>query len=304
MSRIRLARVFGVALCVILSLNSVPVTAQGAAALLKAGETKLLAGDPAEAVKFFEVAAARKESGASDRARYLKGTAFLLGGRLQEAREAYADYLLEYPSGAYVPEARLGIAAANERLGRTREAIEIYRAVVAQHPGIASEPWILAKLGDLLTSTLPEEAARYRRLFATKYPGFAGTPSAPAILSTPTAYPAPDLTPVSRLPVPAPAAPPSSTPAAPATRVAPAPVPVRAESSGPPHSIQAGAFGVRENADRLAATIRARGIPARVEQRRNLHAVIAGPFPGRAAAEQTAPVIAELVGGKVLILLD
>ncbi len=284
-----------------------------ASAWTAAGEALLVAGYPEAARGWFLASRGLKQGVASERASFLAGVSWLQAARWAEARVAFSDYLVEYLSGRWQTGARLGIALANEQVGRRREAVEIYRAVLAQHRGFDDEPWLLAHLADLVDTEAPEEATRLRQRLRDEYRDWRrdGEPVA-------TAQAAP-----SRVPAVGPArsdspagttAPPRSVPSAPASRSAP---PVRAPATtatppAPPRppattptsqaeawSIQVGAFREQARAEQQSRRFTARGWRTEVVRRAPWFTVYAGRYNSRAAAEAARADAARIAGQDV-----
>jgi len=143
-----------------------------AAANLACAELALALDDPATALAYCDSAIRLRQEPEAERATVLRGQVLLAAHEWTEARDAFADYLVTYLEGAYQPEARLGIATVNEALGRTRESIEIYRAMLDQHPGFSDEPWILYRLSRLVDTRTPNVINRYQMLLNEKYPDY------------------------------------------------------------------------------------------------------------------------------------
>lgn len=245
------------------------------------GDLLLLNASPAEAADCFDSAARLKKGAHSERAAMMKGAALAAAGRAIDAREAYADYLIEYLTGAFQAEARIGIAAANESLGRTREAAEIYKAILAQHPGCADEPWILDSLARLLEKSAPSDAARYKETLAQRYPEYS---SAGTLIELPqnTAI---RLDPAPRKPV------------EPARPVEPAPA---ASDPGKGLYIQIAAFRDQQNADKLVRTLKEKGFRPLIIDRPGLRLVRVGPYRTLREAQAQFAVLEALAGQKVV----
>lgn len=288
-------------------------------ALISMGELSLLVGDPKAAVQFFDRAARLGQRELAERASYLRAAALYMDGRHADAREAFADYLIDFLDGANQSRARLGIAAANEGLGRSAEAAEIYRAVLDQNPGLPEEPWILDRLFRLYDRLdgRRDDAKKYRAMLAERFPGYesaglsvipAGEPSVSAgvnPVSRPEAVrPAKGAATRSTLSV----APPVATAE---TGVAPLGEPIatsvrsvtenRTAAKGD-YYLQVGAFGVRENAEKLRATLRENGYASRTAERKNLTIVLAGPFARKADAEAEKGRLESLLKVRALLV--
>jgi TolA-binding protein len=288
-----------------------------AAARLAIGEIYLLTGDAETARTHLDDARRLKQGDASERAAFLRGVAYSRDGKHLEAREAFADYLIDYLEGAYQAEARLGIAAANEALGRPREAAEIYRAVLRQHPLHDDIAWALFRLSELLTEESPSEAEAFRATLEKDHAHFV----AGANLIPGTSLPSEEagFTTVAVMPASTPSTPPNAVPSTPSRPMSPrrteppsAPTPARASptrsatpaaptSSAGRYRIQAGAFGDSVNARSLAATFERTGHSTEVVKRSNLWVVFVGRFATRTQAANVAPEIERVVGHKVLI---
>ncbi|MEK8022974.1 MAG: tetratricopeptide repeat protein, partial [Candidatus Hydrogenedentota bacterium] len=119
-------------------------------ALLALGELMIVQGNGAEAHDHLREAAATKMGALSERASYLRGVALHQAGRYADARNAFADYLVDYLEGAFQVSARIGIALSNEALGERRLAVEIYKAVTLQHRAFDEEPCLLSRLAELM----------------------------------------------------------------------------------------------------------------------------------------------------------
>jgi len=254
-----------------------------AAALLAAGELMLIADQPQSALEFFAESAGMKESSISEHASYLHAVALYRSGKYEESRQKWADHLITYLEGKYQPASRLGIAAANIKLGRFREAIEIYKAVLAQHPGIEEEAWLLQNLSELLKENL-SEARKYSERLQKDYSdadiAFVQAPSG-AVQSSER------LKPQTRIP-----------PASPR----PAPQPAAASASSSKYTIQVGAFGVRENAVNLAERLKREGYIANIQARNNLTVVTVGAYSDIASAERDISKIEKLIGERPRIV--
>lgn len=268
-----------------------------AAAWLAAGEALMVAGYPAAARGWLGASRGLKQGVASERAAFLLGAALLQEGEPVPARTAFSDYLVDYLSGTWQPAARIGIAVANEQLGRRREAAEIYRAILAQHRGYEDEPWVMNRLAELLDTESPDEAVRLRARLAEEYPGASGASPARPSGASPAAGTA-----ASRAPLPASTPRPIEPSARPSPSVGASGGPSTASSSPsttptasprtPPAapraevwSLQAGAFQDAARADQQRRRFTARGWTATIARRGELHVVYAGSFASKAAAE-------------------
>jgi cell division septation protein DedD len=283
------------------------------------GELRLLLGDPLSAASTFD--AARRVAGnpAAEDASHLHALALFRAERHIEARDAWADHLVAFLEGRHQVAARLGIAAANERLGRTREAIEIYKAVLAQHPASDDEPWVLARLADLLRENEPQEARRHLERLRREYPLYTeeSPPTGGIIAEPPSPIAAPATSPPrpasSSAPPPSVAqrptvAPPPATTQRPAPSSPPAVTPTTARppsapSSGPVASapqerflIQAGVFREAANAERLRARLIEAGLPPHLARRGDLFVVSVGPFATEARAAEILPRVEAVLG--------
>lgn len=297
---------------------------------LALGELRLLLGDPVSAAAAF--AAVRRPAGnpMAEDASYLHGLALFRAGRHTEARDAWADHLVAFLEGRHQVAARLGIAAANERLGRSREAIEIYKAVLAQHPGSDDEPWILARLAALLRENEPQEARRHLERLRREYPLYTDeSPPAGGIIAEPPSplaapqRPAPADTPaaatVTQPPPPTPVAQPRPAPVVPPAPVIPAvpprpaspqpaaPAPTRPAAAAPGRDtitaapqgrflIQAGVFRDAANAERLRARLAEAGLPPHIARRGDLTVISVGPFATEARAAEILPRVETVLG--------
>lgn len=277
-----------------------------AAARLAMGELYLLTGDPETARTHLEEARRLKQGAVSERAAFLRGVALLREGKHLESREAFADYLIDYLEGSYQPEARLGIAAANEVLGRPREAIEIYRAVLKQHPNYDDISWPLFRLSELLKEESPSEADAFRSALEKDHPYFvAASVFAPGAVEPSPAVAQPlEVTPPNAIPsTPRPMS--QRTPPSPRLDAAPrAPIPLSrpatAQSSGR-YRIQAGAFSAQANAQALESTLKNAGYSVEIVPRNSLWIVFVGRYPSQSRAAEALPEIERLVGHKVMI---
>lgn len=237
------------------ALKDVPSGAYKARALLASGEFYLLMGNPGFAVEPFTAAAALREGAVSERAAWLRGVALLEDGKFADARAAFSDYLVAYLEGAHQVPARIGIARANEQLGQPRTAIEIYKAILAQHRGLSDEQWIMDRVAALR--------------------GQADT-----------------IAPVAPRPVP---------------RVEPVrPVaPPRVETPVAPRgdfSVQVGAFGALENAEKQLAKFKERGHQGVIVRRGNLHIVRVGRFRTGDEARAVMADFEAIAGNKVAVV--
>lgn len=276
-----------------------------AAAWLAAGEALMVAGYPSAARGWLGASRGLKQGAASERAAFLIGAALLQEGEPIPARTAFSDYLVEYLSGTWQPAARIGIAVANEQLGRRREAAEIYRAILAQHRGYEDEPWVMNRLAELLDTESPDEAARLRARLAEEYPGIPGggsarpaeTASTVGTAATRASLPAYTPRPLDPLARPSPStgaaggpSPGSSSPSSPPASSRPAPTSPSAEV----WSLQVGAFQDPARADQQRRRFVARGWTATIARRGELHIVYVGNFASKAAAEASRAEVARI----------
>ncbi len=264
--------------------------ARRAEALVAEAELLLSSGEADAALLPLKEAVALDAGPFSARASYLRGVALLAAGKPTEAKQAFADYLIDFLEGTFQPSARVGIAVANERLGRTREAVEIYKAVLAQHRGFEDEVWILERLVRLLRAEQPAEAKRYEDLLAQGYPE--RDPYLEPSVETPSvARPS--------TPAPAPVQPRPSTPAI-AQDTRPQPSPVREAPAAPRptparstpasnvrdtvYTFQCGVFSSRANAENLMQRLKSQGFSAEIQPRGPLFVVTAGRYSSRERA--------------------
>lgn len=258
---------------------------------LALGELRLLLGDPLSAASAFDAARRAAGSPVAEDASHLHALALFRAERHAEARDAWADHLVAFLEGRHQVAARLGIAAANERLGRTREAIEIYKAVLAQHPASDDEPWVLARLADLLKENEPQEARRHLERLRREYPLYTEeSPPAGGIIAEPLS---PIAAPATG--APRPASPPAATPTTSRPPSAPSSGPVMASPQGR-FLIQTGVFRDAANAERLRARLAEAGLPPHFARRGDLTVVSVGPFATEARAAEILPRVEAVLG--------
>lgn len=170
-------------------------------------------------------------------------------------------------------------------------------AIPAFTPAAAPAPVATVPVATAPATTAPVAAATA----ATAPVASAPVPTATTPAATPPATPASSAT---KPTAPAPTAPAATAATAPAGATA---APRRALTSavaGEPGSwsVQAGAFGSRENADRLAASIGNLGFRTTVVQTGALHRVRAIGFPSQAAADSAKARIATVAGSTLVVL--
>lgn len=217
--------------------------------------------------------AAFRDDAAIERAAFLVAASAMASQEWAEGRFAYSDYLVGYPGGDYQAAARIGIALANERLDRSQEAAEIYRAVLVQHRGFDDEPWLLDHLAQLIDSSAPQEAQQLKKRLEEEYPEYRAsvrTTSATADVVT-------TLPPIATRP---------PATASPATSGA--------------WSLQVGAFRDRERADMQERRFRVRGWRTELVTRAGLFVVYAGRYASRDAAQAVVADAVRIAGQDVM----
>jgi len=135
----------------------------------------------------------------------------------------------------------------------------------------------------------------------------AATAPTPAAKPAPAPKPSPSTPLGSATPAAAASAPKTATTPVPAPTSVATPVPPADPTANPATAatdwgVQAGAFGARENADRLAAKLKELGYTAIVIQTGSLHRVRAIGFPTRDAAATAQLTIAEAAGATAVLL--
>jgi cell division septation protein DedD len=253
----------------------------GAGGGLAAAEAALLEGRYEEARDRVE-AWWSSEAGTADRGSFQQG--LWLRARLtvdpEGAELLYRRLAVEYPGGPYSDQALLRLARGAEARGEPEVAVRYLEILIRDYP--ASPHRVEAR-------------AELSRVAAAPAAPAAAPEAAPAATPAPAA-PAPPVTPPDTARDPAPPAP------APAPATA-APAPGTAIAG--PYTIQMGAFGGRDGALNLAATLRRAGLDARVVQVEGspLFRVRVETFPSRASAEDRLRALRER-GFEALVSTD
>lgn len=86
-------------------------------------------------VAFSSALASASDAATRERALLRLGDAFAASERWKESEEAFLRHGREYGASGFRHHARFGLGLARERLRRTEEAIEAYRAVQTEHDG-------------------------------------------------------------------------------------------------------------------------------------------------------------------------
>ncbi len=114
---------------------------------------------PATADGLLKIAASYPKSSAAARAVLMAGASLFVEGKYTEAQGLFERFTREYRDSPFMGQALLGIAACQDAMGKTNDAITAYKDIVDRHPGETVVPqakFALARLYELQNK--PEQA--------------------------------------------------------------------------------------------------------------------------------------------------
>ncbi|PWU13932.1 MAG: hypothetical protein C5B50_18295 [Verrucomicrobia bacterium] len=145
---------------IIYAHNQKEITASEVLSNVGAGQAVGREPSPNEAQDYLKVATEYPSSSAGARATVLAAGDLFVQGQFDKAKAQFQRFAREHRDSPFISQALLGIAACDDALGKTNEAISGYRLVLDQRPSEAVVPQARFALGRLYEGQNKPDLAR------------------------------------------------------------------------------------------------------------------------------------------------